>query len=664
MISLYLEDTLIKDTPDFKDIEEVIEMDMELKAWIHKFGDLKLTFYGDGYNYIKALKKQYGYNYRIEFTIVVSPDDGSVGEGDVIKGYIYLTDVEFEHTKLSVTAPLIEVFFEGTIKQNQKSLIYFDGLQKTLNGLTLDDVPVEDSVEMFKPLDGSALFNVDGIELVSAIQSAIGYITDNGVTFQDNYFGATFGKYKYLLVNGNQLRTQDTSLTKIKTAESFQNLMEQVFKLFNVWWYIDYSTIKPTFIIDHYDAIVATTGGITMPFVKNMRESFNEESFYTSLRIGSEKTQRPPFLVYTEYLQFINGYTHHEESYSAKNNTMIENEFNLVTNWIIDHNILQHLLVDSPNDPQYDEFNFLIQYDNVLAQATPFTFANIEADTRRLYNEGLTNVKRLDRFTLPIELGFDLGITNNNFEANISTDTVYSAVTAVAITTLPCDAEILDPNNNYNNATFRYTCPATIIGYYAFEAWIQCIFSGIPAPTVTVPYPCVRIQMTLFNKYASGTTKQSKIQSLYITHNSGSEGEQQKVFENFFLNVGDYVYATYSMQSGQLIGGINFFASPTFNFDLQIVGAESVFKTAFVQNQGGTILTSSEIRNYHGGLINYEHNIDQSTWKTLKRNSIQSIVCTTQDGRMAETKIKNIKRNIKTGKTTLELLTKEGKVGL
>lgn len=648
MIQIYLDGNLIQDTPEFGELKEVIELDKDLKSWAQHFDETQLTFYGDGFNYIKGKKDEFGYNYRIDVQIVVTEDSGSVGYGDVIKGYIYLVDAEIEHTKRYVEVSLVELYNEGTIKQNHKlKFNLFNGGTNSINGVDIStSVAPRAFLKVFDPADGTYYGTTHyGVEIVDALKWMVAYISDNGVGFRDEYFAANWGDHKFALTKGYELRKGDHTVI---VQESLFNTMANLYKIFNIWWYIDYSTLKPTFVIAHRSEIDNNPETLTIPYVKNIKESFYEENFFNAVEIGTETYILPP-TADDYWLQFVNGFTHHYEKFNGRNNTLIDQTLDLVSDWVMDHNVISQVVKNGSTE--YDDRVFFIEYDNngfLTDEATQYTYGNLESDTRRLYNENLLNYNRLRRFDLPLDLGFDSGdgSVDDNFEATGSL--IFSPALPYVASPFEFDTEVSDPNNNYNPTTFRYVMPSGVPGNYGFYAGFKIAISNLdPLGTANA-----NIEIFLRHYYPSGTLKQVAQKTYNINKNSGPEGITIFVDRNFILAEGDYVDVLF-----ETVGS-------TGTYDLEIRGPECVFKTLYVQNQGGLVTGDANIRAYYGSLLKFGRHINLQDWKTLKNNLIQNIIVSKADGRIAETKIKKIERVIKTGKATFELITKQARIGL
>lgn len=496
MIKMSLNGTTLNNTPDFGELKEVIELDDDLKTWIRHFDETELVFSGDGYNILKSIKDEFGYNSKVQVRIDIVPDSGSLGDGDVIEGLIYLVDVTFEHTKQTATVTLVEVYSEGLIKQNMNTDLYLLGIETSMNGDTGNIAaytPTTLGLKLFDPdtgvHDSDARY---GVNLVDAIDFALRYIADDRIDFEDRYFSAEWPSTEFCLIKGRELRLFE-HLDADKPLASFKKLTENAYKIFNVWYYIDYTSYKPKLILDHYDNIYAMqSASVTIRHVKNIEESFYQENFFTDIRIGTTVFIPPP-TTDDWYLPFFNGFTHHEEKYFGKNNTMINQTLDLVVDWVMDHNVISRV-VKNPTVSDYDNYMFLVECENsgVLDDpALAYNYALLEAATERRYNENLLNSNRLARFTLPVNVGFEVGSINDNFEAVSSTDTV--AATGPALFPVEFDTEVSDPNNNYDNTTFKYTAP--VAGNYGFTTRLKVLIQGNSGTR--------RIRILIYQRYAS-----------------------------------------------------------------------------------------------------------------------------------------------------------------
>lgn len=653
--TIKLDGITIRETPaNIKELEEIIELDKSLKTWVQRFNDVSLTYYGDGFKYIKGLKDQFGYNKRIEVEISISEDTGLSGIGDVIRGFHYLTDIEIQHTDDYVKVPLIEVFFEGTLKQNQNVEVTLIGATSSLNGVDISTyTPLSTDLELYDPEDGTyqGVTNLS-VNAVTALRFIVAYISDDTVGFRDDYFTATWGANMFNLATGYELRTHDgTSYPKA----SFNYLITNLYKNFNVWYYIDYSTFKPQLVLDTYQNILAKAGTVGFEAVRRIKESFYEDNFYNVVEIGS-RTQQDPVTVDDYWLKFFNGFTFHFEKYEAKNNTMINRTLDLITELVIDHNVITRLIKLNVTD--YDNQLFMIESEFGglgMNPAKQYTYTQLQSSTAFKYNENLLNYNRLVRFDLPIDLGItNPGTVNDNFLANLGAD-IFDTISASFPLTLiptPYDNEVSDPNNNYDPALYRYYFP--VDGTYGFYASIRAIVTNMPDPGIGSVTCFARI----VHKYNDGTVRGIKVKNFTETNNSGADGFLFYIDGSFAGGVGDYVEIQWHISSGLFVG------TTDTTYDLQIVGAESEFKTLFVQNQGGIIAPLAAIRTYYGSKLEMDKFIGLTQWKSLKNDLVQDITVTKGDGKLAIGKVSRIARNIMTGKSKIELIGKSDKIGL
>ena len=652
MVQLFkLDDLVIKDIPALGNLKEVIEMDNDLKSWSQHFDETKLRFYGDGFKYLKSLKDQYGYHRKVSVTISLTEDDGLVGFGDVIHGNIYLTDITIQHTQNYIEVELIEVYSEGLIKQNQNADVNLFNVFKSINGVDISAyAPPRVFLHPFDP-DGGSLYGTShyGVNLVDALKFLVKYTTDDKLDFRDDYFLDNWGTHKFCVINGYELRTGDH---KVIVKGNLQNLLEEAWKIFGIWWYIDYSHYKPVFVIDSYQNITAQSNGQIMENVRGIKESFYQENFYNSIDIGTKTFILPPDSS-TYWLKFFNGFTHHLETYNGRNNTMIDQKLDLVSGLVMDHNVITEVV--KAGSSLYDNEVFLIECDNtgfLTDEATQYTYGNLETDTRKLYNENLLNYNRLSRFDLPINLGFDSGSTDDNFEASGSSDYTNDDSPAINLIPYPYDTEISDPNSHYDPTLSKYVCPTGAPGNYGFYMSLQFVVNDIGTAD------CVQVTFYFKQYYASGTLKYSHEKNVYFSNNTGSEGELIFFNKNILLAEGDYIIPNVRVNDvcpDGTSGGTS---------NITIKGSESFFKTLYVQNLGGLVNGEADIKAYYGSKIEFKKNISLAQWKRLKANMIQDIKVTKSDGRMALTKASKISRKIISGEAQVELITKTSKLSL
>lgn len=646
MVSVYLDGILIKDTPKFKDAKETIYLDDSLKAWIVKYNDFPIEFWGDGFVYLKGLKKTYGYNYKVSVKIVVSTDSGEAGFGDILYSEIPLTDLVILHTQNKATVKFITQDFQGKIQTNGDVDVSLLNVEKSINGVDISAVtPPQLNIQLFDAAtgihDGNDRY---GVSLQDAIKFLLYYITDGTLDYEDNFFTDADNELatKYGLLTTREMRLYDHE-DGYAVISNFNTVMQNAFKLFNCWWYIDYTERRPKFVLDSYRRIYGVQDIVEVPLVKNIEESFYQPNFFTDIKIGSPQF-RNPVPADNSYIKYIYGFTHREENFHGKNNTLINQTFDLLSDWLFEHNLIQFIW-DAPTVDIYDGSVFVIETDED-GLAIPYEYELLEGDPYRRYNQTILNYYRLARFKLPVNVGFDSGSVNDNFEATLSADLPTTSLGAIM--PVEFDNELSDPNNNYDPVTFQYTAPVT--GNYGFAIDMRAQVSGLTSGNE------YRYRLRLYQRYASGTFKTMRLSdSFHVTSNTGAEGFQFLFSFNMLMNATDTMEAWLDVLT--LGGG----ASTAY-----IMKDVSKFYTTYVQNQGGLIQAETNIKNYYGSILKIEnYNIPLNTWKQLRRKPILDLRVTKHGGYYAICKIKEIERDILTGQCgTFDLITKGDQIVL
>jgi hypothetical protein len=655
MISIYIDNILLRDTPELTGLRESITLDEALNAWVVTYTDFPIDFYGDGFNYIKQKKNEVGYNYKFSIQIVINPDSGSTSGGDVLLAEIPMTDVKINHTELKATCKFINVNFEGQIKTNSEIQVSLREVAKSIDGVDISAyTPTTLGLRLFDPADGTHDGNPRyGVNLIDAIRFSIKYITNDAIDFVDNYFSTEWPTLEFCLVKGRELRlyTHDEG---DKPVASFTELMQNAYKLFNVWWYIDYTTKKPKLVLDSYDNIYGSQEIVRMDYILDMNESFYQAGFFTNIEVGT-KVYIQPIPLNTEYLPFINGFTHQLETFSGRNSTLINKKLDLVSDWVMDHNLIAFIF-NNPGVDTWDNYMFLVECENtgaLIDEAVPYTYGLTELAVERRYNENLLNYNRLSRFTLPIDVGFDTGLSNDNFTATSSTDA--SATGSTSIFPIPFDTIITDPGGNYDTGGYQYKVP--LDGNYGFNVKIQLVISGLS------PGACHTFRLRMNPRYSGGTLKPFAEKVYTFNSNSGPEGFTLTLGKNFFLLNGDTVEAVLISQpaGGACAPGSVSTTTTTYT----ILHEVSTFSTSYVQNEGGLVVSETSINDYFGSIIEFDtYCIPLNDWKKLKSRPILDIRVSTADERYAITKIKSIERDIVTSETDTKLITKIDLIGL
>jgi len=135
----------------------------------------------------------------------------------------------------------------------------------------------------------------------------------------------------------------------------------------------------------------------------------------------------------------------------------------LTSDIIIDHNIIEELVDTNTSNESYENDVFLIQYSKSIVnpRATQGFYLNGGVLAPALYNEILNNSNTALRNRVQGNIANYLGTGDDTFEAKntniVNYQVLFIGTQTDTISPYPFQSEIADPNNNYNNTTYRYS---------------------------------------------------------------------------------------------------------------------------------------------------------------------------------------------------------------
>lgn len=151
----------------------------------------------------------------------------------------------------------------------------------------------------------------------------------------------------------------------------------------------------------------------------------------------------------------------------------IDNTLDLVSDWIIDSNVIQDVFTNGNTGYDDDIFFIMCDFDTSVAVQTD-VFGTGGAPL--FYNDFLRNANVAQRWLggIPNSIALYLGDGNDEFRASVNAEILHLVtVTAAPAFIDPLEfqndftAPNFDPNNNYSTITYEFTAPAT--GLYSFN---------------------------------------------------------------------------------------------------------------------------------------------------------------------------------------------------
>lgn len=633
-MKVFLDDIELEKLPLGLDtINEVIELDLSIHGYIRYF-ELPLTFIGDGYKYLYDAKSLYGFCRKIEVRIEVPTNQGT----NIARGFLFLTDCSFDHTKKTAEVDITDNTY-GVFITEAKELKVSPAATVTRGFETLTPVTATD-ITLFTPSTGSDLgTDAKMYELAATVEHVIKYLSDNGLQFSQSYFT---GDFKFYLSNHYYIKNRGTAPD---IQFSFIELMEQGFKLFSMWFKVDNSTAPPTFNwVQGESNFFEDHGGITWSNIRNLIEEFYPERFFSTVNVGDPNAIIERGSTYQLPTVTLVGFK--EETFNAGNDCALENKLELISSWFIDHNKLEFFVAST----DYEEGALLIYVDS-SNNAHKGTYA--KDGNMRYYNEELLNYKVLNRHDIGTILTQALGADTSSFRAYKTGNTTLTADNTTTPYPFPEETgQGFDTGGNYNNATYRYVAPST--GSYKFLVNLEYIVAGIQDDLNFGLDGNVTINI-LFNKRKStGTLLQFNQASIVHLTPSSDTYIKQRTAE-FFMEATDYV--DISIEVDFFYAGAN--NSLTINggaFNASGDYTGTYFATSYVFNNGGTA-ELADLMDYKASALKFnDFTINANDWNSLKQNPSQG-VHVNNGGANSLCWIKSIRRNLKTGRSQVEMLT-------
>jgi hypothetical protein len=631
-MNVYLDNILLVDEPiglNEDGLEEVIDLDLTLHGYVLLY-EFPLTFVGDGYDYIYQKKLDQGFCAKIEIRIEVPTEQGT----NIATGFFFLSDCEFNHTSFTVETEITDATY-GVFISEAKDLKISPMATSTRGGEALTPV-VADDITLFVPSTGANLATAAKMfEIAAVYEHIIKYLSDNGLDFAQTYFTQPFD---FFFSNNYYMRNRGINPD---VQFSFLDISRGTFKLFGLWFKIDNSTNPSTFtIVQGEENFFEEFDGIQFNNIRDLKESFYPERFFSTVEVGDDEAIIERGTTYQLPTVPLVGFR--EEVYNAQSDCTLSNTLDLKSDWIIDHNKIEEIVITGDDN----ERPVLVYADG--NDAYKGTYA--KQGVMRYYNEEILNFKVLARHNIPSSLSQGLGADTASFKAYKTADSTVTASGSLAPVDFDDDTPPgFDTGGNYNTGTFRYVAPSD--GSYKFNVNLEYIVNDLQVqPGGFVGSGRVDIAINIRKRDSGGSVLQTFTQEFVHLTPTGASVIKTATAE-FFLEATDYVDVDVSY-TFLFPGASN---SVTF-LGLYNVDAGSWFETIYTFNNGG-IADVTNINDYRASALKFEDfPITAAQWTRLKNNPSQGIHVN-NGGNNTLCWIKNIKRNLKTGKATCEMIS-------
>lgn len=542
--------------------------------------DNDLTFSGNGFAYINSKRSNGVFCDRISVTVV---DSCNSDERVLTKGYILLTDCEFDHDKCTVKTKLLDDGFQTRINNN-KSIQFYSNTPTTKNGETITEpytsLTNQQRAKLFVPSTGNYVFPdkfAYGWSAWWAFSMAVQFMSDGTVGFASDYFLTGGGKETFI-TSGKAIRNGDASPFLYSFADIYNAFTRK--RRLGFGFERD-STGRPVLRIEPRSYFENNPSVVQLNDIPGLITSYDKESIYANIALGSkeflEEWQGNNSEATLSFPQVrFRGFK--EEQFGLCGDCNVDATLQLTTQRVVfDTNIIEDILIYQ--NQNYDETPVVIEWAFYVGDdaATVVSIAAMATDIFGIgtfqYNPSFTNEQQAtDQIAgVPCSiydyyLGYDPADTPfqgaslvPDYSVEISDTPQYQYYSALFGFYMNFATEVFDVGGNYlptSPTGSRYVAPAA--GVYSFFTRIKKEIGPSTGAAIRQ-----RIMFVRFN--SAGDVIKTHYQTPQIVAEALSACAEAN--DTFFMNEGDYVQvdmefevlfatsAVYDFATGNVYGG-------------------------------------------------------------------------------------------------------------
>ena len=488
LLEIYLDGTLVHDWVNWDSLEQEITREDTINSFSVQIVS-RFTFSGDGYRLILDKLNELGPCAKISAKVVYrpSPSSGTV----LFTGVMFLNTLKYKlresGVECLVTADINDSSFTRSIVGNQDAK-FFIGQGIALDGTSYAGAAPID-LTLFNPRDDVNITGTrkayDAKEVIIDIVRAI---SDGEIEFSSSWYDALPDDERYCVTTGLNFRGQAQDDPYV----SFKEIISELQKKYNLWLFsaqingVNVLRLEEEDFITQSDEVILTN-------VADIDVSFDQSKFYSTVNVGSSEyirddigvgyqvadiAQEVPEMSNFPYIPLV---THVEETHNIQADCSVGTSLDLVSMFIIDHNVLFDMIENDNNE--YDDQTFLIQYDQTTNRATSEALLGGSGFNRTYqYNGQLINERVVDRWR------FQANITNN-FVANPDK---FNVGTTLTDGPHPDDAEwnpteldvdsplpFFNENSRWDTVNYQFVVQET--GVYRFDG--EIVYNIITNPS-------------------------------------------------------------------------------------------------------------------------------------------------------------------------------------
>jgi hypothetical protein len=497
VVRFYLDGIEMESPLNWVDFNLNLKRDKSIDALL-LVSDTTLEWMGSGYVYLVNLIESDGF---CGFSELLVTDDESP-ELEIFKGRIFLSATEIDEGICTIKTKVEDRSFYAMINNNKS--IEADltaGLSKGKLAIT----PVDDyMIDCHTVTTNMYKRTVYSVRVYEAFRYLVEFMTDGVVQFTSDTFDAG-GEWEGLCITtGLKLRgaTGPAFNNPPLTQFSFKELYEEVRKKIPIGVTIDEAAGVYTVRIESIDYFNQSSGAFAFENIDKIRTKFNEDKLYASIRVGSNAIDQS--LTFPE-TQPIIGYR--EEQLFNNINCNIDNELDLLSEWIISSNVIEDCVTNLSG--YYDEDLFLITTTYVNDFVGICTATDVfQSGSDWFYNDALRNINVLQRYAngIPASALQSFNGTPADFYAwqttTLTRQRIATVSSALVVNNAPTGTFVndmvifdddtnppgSDPNGVYLTTVGAigkdnvFTAPAD--AYYTFQVFVDATLTGNVTGTI------------------------------------------------------------------------------------------------------------------------------------------------------------------------------------
>tara|TARA_R100001530_G_scaffold34717_1_gene27141 strand:- start:424 stop:2295 length:1872 start_codon:yes stop_codon:yes gene_type:complete len=621
MFQFLLDNVVVDDPIGWDKFQETLEFDDELKGVLPKYNS-KLTFFGNGYTYLRDKYDQFGYCESA--TLDIKEDCGN-GFKSIFKGQIFISDIKFTiKEKCIADCRVTDASFAAKINNNRSTEAGID-VGRSKNNVAISSAPTI-TVNFRDPVTLATTRIVSCWDIEDVFRFIIQFMTDGTVGFASNFLTNLPTTERIALTNGVNIRTGGSPAPIIK----FKDLFKEFHRKYNTYFTVEEQTTGFVFRLEQRSYFTDAANSVTINNIKELSHLFDNELLYSTVKLGSEDTQEIDApntnIPQVRFLTFL------DETFNIRGECNIDRELNLISKWQIDSNVIEHTLNNV--DDTYDDDFFLIQYE----QGSPNQTSNIDylglIPAINGFNDQLRNAKVSERFNVQGAIALYLGDGNDEFAAEKVAWQLGTGATPIE--PVEFQNQLNDANGNYCvtpevclHPNYTYEAPQT--GVFGFVARVQVNVGPRP-----VGYPFRQITISLRKRTSGGALIED-----YSTNVAALEGGTYLV----------QISATIPMNATDYVGvfvGLSFTWGGDLFSVLQPQGRFECVETT----TGGGVYQPKSAENYFTSLYDFDQPVSREKWNNIKNNLSQNI---NFDGRQGW--INQVVHTLETKETKFKLLS-------